>query len=296
MKSATIVAFRSIEQRQFSQIFRVIYTLVVVGTQNLTAEPVPTLASKSPDTSLCGAADSSLRAGTEKLQGTASYEEMHTTLFAYVVRSLIVTLFGSLTPFARLTSNVATKWLGVILPAGALLLTACSVSAQQEVQRVAASAIAASRVAQNCRSLVGGNPSYQRLAARMPLASVFDATLSQMSDPSFADRHEVASLGLWLKDVEKCRDQVFDITLSDFPTALSVLVANWNKDDETFVLLAARKLAWGKAIMRIRANHAEMLSALSRQALEISQQASAERQAELTRRVALLSALTNLVP
>ncbi|HUN44588.1 MAG TPA: hypothetical protein VMU81_30230 [Acetobacteraceae bacterium] len=221
---------------------------------------------------------------------------MHLTLFTYAVRSHIVALFRNLGPLARSAGRVATKWLGVILPAVALLLTACSVSAQQEVQRVAASAIDASRVAQNCRSQVGGDPTYQQLATRMPLASVFDATLSQMSDPSFADSDEVASLGLWLRDVGKCRDQVFDITLRDFPTALSVLVTNWNKDDETFVLLATHKLAWGKAIMRLRANHAEMLSALSRQALEISQQASAERQAELTRRVALLSALTNLAP
>jgi hypothetical protein len=118
----------------------------------------------------------------------------------------------------------------------------------------------------------------------------------QMTDGSFATHDDVVSLGFWLEDLRKCRDQISETAMSDFPTALAVLVTNWNKDDQTFVLLATRKLAWGKAVMAIRTNHAETLAELARQTLQASQQATAERQAELSRRIALLSALTNLAP
>jgi hypothetical protein len=177
-----------------------------------------------------------------------------------------------------------------------LHLTACSAPAQQGVQRTSANVIAASRVARNCRDLIEGNPRYQQLASRFPLGSIFDATLSQMTDRQLASSDDIASLDLWLRDVRQCRNQIVDITLRDFPTALAVLVVAWNKDDGVFVLLATRKVAWGKAIMEVRANRAELLTALASQTMELSKQASAERQAQLTRRIALFSALTNLAP
>jgi len=117
-----------------------------------------------------------------------------------------------------------------------------------------------------------------------------------MTDASLASRSDIASLGTWLKDLEECRHEISRITLRDFPTALAILVTTWNRDDETFILLATQKLAWGKAIMAIRASHAEMLNALAHQAQQSAQQASAERQAELSRRIALFTALTNLAP
>ena len=48
--------------------------------------------------------------------------------------------------------------------------------------------------------------------------------------------------------------------------------------------------------MTLRTNRAEMLDQISRQILQLAQQLNAERQAELTRRVAIFSALTNLSP
>lgn len=215
---------------------------------------------------------------------------------ACVVRSTVVACSLCFEYCIRRIRETAKGWLLLILPVVPLLLTDCSVSAQSEVQRAAANVAAASRVAQNCRSLIGGGGHYQQLANHIPLGSVFDATLSQMTDTSLADAEDVAALALWLDDLGKCRHQIVDISLRDFPTALPILVTAWNKDDEAFVLLATKKLAWGKAIMAIRTNRAEMLDALARQSLELSHQASAERQAELSRRVALFSALTNLAP
>jgi hypothetical protein len=71
------------------------------------------------------------------------------------------------------------------------------------------------------------------------------------------------------------------------PTLLGVLVTNWNEDDEAFVLLATRKAPWGKTIMKLRANRADTLNGVSHEILQLVQQANAETQAELTRRVAI---------
>ena len=185
------------------------------------------------------------------------------------------------------------QWILLLVP---LIVAACTASTQLEMQRAASNIMVASRVAQTCKSSIGNKDRYQVLARHMPLDSVFDTTLVQMTYGSFATHDDVVSLGFWLEDVRKCRDQISETAMSDFPTALAVLVTNWNKDDQTFVLLATRKLAWGKAVMAIRTNHAETLAELARQTLQASQQATAERQAELSRRIALLSALTNLAP
>jgi hypothetical protein len=225
-----------------------------------------------------------------------SFKALLTALSARVVRRAIMGHPRYISHRMRLPHETAERWLSPSLIVVTLLLTACSVSAQQEVQRTAATAIAASQVAQNCRSLIARNPHYQQLANHIPLESVFDATLSQMTDTRFAGYEDVVLLGLWLGDLEKCRHQIVEISLRDFPTALPILVVAWNKDDETFVLLATHKLVWGKAIMAMRTHHAEMLAALAHQALQLSQQASAERQAQLSRRIALFSALTNLAP
>jgi hypothetical protein len=208
------------------------------------------------------------------------------------------TQLANLTLRIGLRHKAAARWLCATSPVVPLLVAACSVSvsAQQGVHQAATNIAAVSRVAEDCRSRIGSNPDYRRLASHIPLGSVFDATLSQMTDTSLASRSDVISLGLWLRNLDDCRHEVIRITLRDLPTALAILVTTWNKDDEAFVLVATQKLAWGKAIMAIRTSHAEMLNELVRQAQQVAQQASAERQAELSRRIALFSAFTNLVP
>src|SRR5215475_4312522 len=62
-----------------------------------------------------------------------------------------------------------TRCLYSILLVVQLLLVACSVSTQQREREVAANIIVASRVAQDCRSQIGSNHQYQRLAKHIPL-------------------------------------------------------------------------------------------------------------------------------
>ena len=83
-----------------------------------------------------------------------------------------------------------------------------------------------------------------------------------------------------MKNLGECRHEISCVTHRDLPAALAVLVTTWNKCNETFISLSTQqKLAWGKAVMAIRASHAEMRSGITRQAQQLAQQASAERQA-----------------
>jgi hypothetical protein len=182
------------------------------------------------------------------------------------------------------------------LPMMPLLLSACATSTENATTRQTGDLVAASRDEIACRNTIAAKPRYHLLATRMPLATVFDATLPQMAASTLASDDEVAALELWLNDTRTCRKQLADEVLRASPASLGILVTNWNKDDEAFVLLATRKVAWGKTIMKLRANRAEMLDGASHEILQLVQQMDSEKQAELTRRVAIFNALTNLAP
>jgi hypothetical protein len=183
-----------------------------------------------------------------------------------------------------------------LVVAVALILSACATSADIEARSETARIVAASRDVLTCRRAIAANPRYQALATHMPLVVSYSTTLLQMTDTALASNDDVVALGLWLDDIQECRRQIADAAVRGFPTSLAVLVENWNKDDEAFVLLATRKMAWGKTVMTLRANHAKMLETISRQTLQLAQQLNSEKQAELSRRIALFNAVTNLAP
>jgi hypothetical protein len=202
--------------------------------------------------------------------------------------------------FRGATGRISLMWATASirrLVAGiALVLSACATPADFEAKTETATIIAAAREVMSCRRTIAAKPRYQALAKHMPLVMSYSTTLVQMTDTAFASDDNVVALGLWLDDIRECRRLVADAAVRDFPTSLAVIVANWNKDDEAFVLLATRKLGWGKTVMKLRTNHAEMLDAMAHQLTQLSQRLSSEKQAELSRRVALFNAVTNLAP
>jgi hypothetical protein len=177
-----------------------------------------------------------------------------------------------------------------------IFLSACATSAEYAATHQTDDLAAAAREAIACRKTIAAKPRYQLLATHLPLATVLDATLPQMTARSLASKDDVAALGLWLDDTRVCRKQLVSEVLRVSPTSLGTLVTNWNKDDEAFVLLAARKAAWGETIMKLRANRADMLDRASHEIVQQAHRANAEEQAELTTRVAIFNALTNLAP
>jgi hypothetical protein len=176
------------------------------------------------------------------------------------------------------------------------LLAACATPADGDANRILTESRVASHDAMQCRRSVADKPRYQQIAAHMPLVDPYRATLAQMTDSTLASEDDAVALGLWLQDIQGCRQQLVKASLHTFPTSLAILVGSWNKEDQIFVLLVKRKLVWGEAVARLRRNQAELLSALTDQAVRLSEQISSAKQAELTRRVSILNALTNLAP
>jgi hypothetical protein len=177
-----------------------------------------------------------------------------------------------------------------------LLLSACATPADRETSRILAGTQEAWHTVLTCRRTIGAEQRYQELAIHMPLIDTYTATLRQLSDTGLPNDGEVRLLGLWLGELQTCRRQFAYAAQQHFPTALAILLALWNKEDETFVLLATRRLSWGKATMQLRVHEAEFLAAQTHQALQLAKELNRAKQAEISERLSFFNALTNLAP
>jgi hypothetical protein len=214
----------------------------------------------------------------------------------FVIRSSSSEMAARIAGTSRILVMGVAAFIRYVLPVLPILLSACSTSAEDAAKRQTDEFVAAARDEVACRNAVAAKPRYQLLATHLPLATILDATLPQMTASSLANADDVATLELWLNDTRSCRKQLANEVIRVSPTSLGILATNWNNDDEAFVLLATRKAAWGKTIMKLRANRAVMLDGVSHEILQLVQQVNSEKQSELTRRVAIFSALTNLAP
>ena len=96
--------------------------------------------------------------------------------------------------------------------------------------------------------------------------------------------------------MRKCRRQVADLVRQNSPVYLAMILSAWTEDDEIYVGVIQRKLAWGIAVTQLRRAQDKLLSDLTDQVLQISAQLNSKKQSELSRRVAVFNALTNLAP
>ena len=184
----------------------------------------------------------------------------------------------------------------VIAAIASLMAGACSTSADVNADEFSADAMTISQDAASCRRSLADNIEYGPVARRMPLVDIYQATVQQMADTRLASANEVSALLAWAQELQKCRYKTLAAIRQRAPIALASVLTAWNGEDEVFVLLSKRRLSWGDAVIRLRSNRADLLSKLTEQAFRESAQLSASKQAELSRRVSILNALTNLAP
>ncbi len=189
-----------------------------------------------------------------------------------------------------------TKLTNAIVAAASVVLGACSTSADIEADAFSTDAMTISRDAASCRRSLADDAEYQPVARRMPLVDIDQATVQQMADTRLASSNEVGALLAWAHELQKCRHNTMAAIRQRAPIALASVLTAWNGEDEVFVLLSKRRLSWGDAVIRLRSNRAELLAKLTDQAFRESAQLNASKQAELSRRVSILNALTNLAP
>jgi hypothetical protein len=155
---------------------------------------------------------------------------------------------------------------------------------------------AAGRQALECRSTVAAKPGYRAIAAHFPLSDLNQATLEQMASLAPATKEEIGILAAWRGDIQLCRDQIVASLQSTDAEYTPMVLDAWNKDDETLVLLVNGKLAWGKAVLQLKAHMIEMLANITDRAYRNAAALNKSRDVVLDRRLATLTKLLVLVP
>jgi len=177
-----------------------------------------------------------------------------------------------------------------------LMLGACSTAADINANSFLIDDVSVSQDAASCRRSLANNIEYEPIARRMPLVDIYQATIRQMADAQLATPEEVSVLLAWTQELQKCRQKTLAAIRQHSPIALGRVLTAWNAEDGVFVLLSKRRLTWGNAVTRLRTIRGELFSKLTDQAFRESAQLNANKQAQLTRRVSILNALTNLAP
>jgi hypothetical protein len=172
---------------------------------------------------------------------------------------------------------------------------ACA-SSDIESRELVETAESSIRAGSECRSSVSGTPEYRSLAQHMPLVDVNEATLTQMTDTSLATRNDFYVIADWHRDIRACRVRLLEVIEREDPLYIPIVLTGWNNDDEVLVLLAQRKLTWGGALMRLRANRAEMLAKAADQVSRSMAQLNQEKEAALSRRVSFINAVLRAIP
>jgi hypothetical protein len=177
-----------------------------------------------------------------------------------------------------------------------LLVHAGCTTSDTDALRLSDTLESGAQLGMQCRSSIAAKPEYRVLAVHLPLADVEQASLTQMIDRSLADQEEVSALVAWQRDVRGCGDQLIDLARRTIPAYVPIVIAAWNKDDEVFVLLARRKIAWGDAVLRLKANRSELLTKVTDQLSRMTTELNQRKQMELNRRASYFDSLLSVVP
>lgn len=180
--------------------------------------------------------------------------------------------------------------------AAGVLLAGCATAADLNSERLLPHAIAIEREAITCNQSVASKARYQDIAGLLPLTAPYQASVAQMANTDRANNNEARALAAWTEDIQKCRRAVAEYVRRSAPVALALVLSAWADEDMVFVGVLHRKLSWGGAATRLRSIHVRLLSNITDRAIQIDAQISSARQAELSRRVAVFNAITNLAP
>jgi hypothetical protein len=181
--------------------------------------------------------------------------------------------------------------LGVVL-----LLAGCTTASNVQSSPLISNAMTIERQAVDCKRAIANDPRYQHLARLLPLAAPYQASVVQMTNTRTANDDEIRALTAWTQDMQTCRQKVLRYVRESSPISLALVLSAWADEDEVFVGVIRRRLAWGVAATRLRSIQVRLLSKLTDQAIEINAQLSQANEADLSRRVAVFDAITNLAP
>ncbi len=184
----------------------------------------------------------------------------------------------------------------LIMLGSALWFVGCATAPDVQSDKLLPGAMTIERTAVACNQSIETDARYQHLNSLLPLAAPYRASVVQMTNTDPANDDEIRALTAWTQDMQKCRQEVIGYVRQSSPISLALVLSAWADEDEVFVGVIRRKLSWGVAATRLRAIQIKLLSNLTDRAIQIDAQLSAAKQAELSRRVAIFGAFTNLAP
>jgi hypothetical protein len=179
---------------------------------------------------------------------------------------------------------------------GSGLLAGCANAGDAQSNRLLSDAITIEREAVACNRSIASEARYQDLTKLLPLAAPYQASVIQMINTARANDDEIRALTAWTQDMQKCRHEVIGYVRQSSPMSLALVLSTWADEDAVFVGVIQRKLSWGVAATRLRAVQVKLLSELTDRAIQIDAQLNSAKQSELSRRVAIFDALTDLAP
>ncbi len=178
------------------------------------------------------------------------------------------------------------------------LLSACEslprsqMNAQNNLRRFRAAA----QHAVQCRAAAARKPSNQVLNEHMPLTDLDNATLTQMVDKKLATNSEIAALGSWTGDVNRCLEPLLREANVTIPSVGPIIEASWNSDTAVFVKLAHRQVTWGEAVISLKSNSTKMRADLIARGDQVAAEIGKLEQAQYDRRTAIITAVIGILP
>jgi hypothetical protein len=176
--------------------------------------------------------------------------------------------------------------------AALLVVAGCSTAAQRQFQAMSAGNTAILSQAKTCRTAVYNSPEAALLRPHIPL-DVRDATLAQMSDPTYPNQAEIAAAETLHPRVKACQRGILDGLTSTTPAAIPIMTEAFNAADDDLVVFVRGKMSWGERVKRARDRVVGMQQALNAVEQQVVSGLQQQHQAELDRRAAASAQLLN---
>lgn len=188
------------------------------------------------------------------------------------------------------TGFVGSQRLAALITAAALC-SACATGAQRKLQAIRESGHVAISNMNTCVQAVYNSPDFAPLRQHFPgLHS--QATLEQLTDPSFATDDEIKAIFAEHPKMSACRQQELDQFMKETPTFVPILASLYSRSEDAMIGLIGKKTTWGDYMRQVKALTEDSRTQLVAEGQRIDANLERSHEAELASRRAAANAIT----
>jgi hypothetical protein len=175
--------------------------------------------------------------------------------------------------------------------AGALLVAGCATQAQRQYQAITTGNKAIGDQMKACSAAVYNDAAAAPIRSHIPL-DIREATLSELSDASFASPAEIDAINALYPTLKSCQRQGLDALLNTTPGFVPILTKAYSEGDDQTILLIQRKLTWGDYTKGRRDRFLALQVALQAEGQRVVSGLQQEHNAEMAQRQRAAEALS----